>query len=81
MRALVVTTMKAMTTKPVEAGDVATAIERDLIVEEIFDQFCRMGARLYDFDFYARAIPPLQDAFGPAAVAAAFGAQKKWLSH
>ncbi len=43
-----------------------------VVVEEIFNQlWFEMGARLYDFEFYSRAIPPLQEAYGSEAVAAA----------
>jgi hypothetical protein len=43
-----------------------------IVVEEIFQQFnCMMGARLCDFPFYARTIPPFQEAYGREAVAAA----------
>jgi hypothetical protein len=47
--------------------------EKEIVVEEIFYQLREMGARLYTFEFYARAIPPLQEAYGHEAVAAALG--------
>lgn len=41
-------------------------------VDEIFQEFnCKIGARLCDFEFYSRIIPPLQVAYGHEAVAAA----------
>jgi hypothetical protein len=57
--------------KPTGTDDVAVAIELDLVVEEIVGELWAKGARLYDLEFYSRYIPPLQDAFGPAPVAAA----------
>jgi hypothetical protein len=42
------------------------------VVEELFHQFWfEFGARLCDAEFFARNIPPLQAAYGDAAVGAA----------
>lgn len=58
-----------MTTEAGDGGGVVPEVRRDPnAVEEIFEQLCNWGARLYDFDFYSRHIPPLQEYYGHGPV-------------
>jgi hypothetical protein len=62
-----------MTTED-DGGGVVSEPWRDpdeIVVDEILVQLCDWRARLCHFEFYARHIAPLQEAYGDEAVAAA----------
>lgn len=48
-----------------------TQTEKEIVVEEIFQQLNCVGAQLCNFECYSRTVPPLQEAYGHEAVAAA----------
>jgi hypothetical protein len=62
-------------TTDADCGGVVSEVELDpeaIVVDKLFRKFWfEWGAQLCNFEFYSRHIPPLQDAYGCEAVAAA----------